>query len=152
MENKHKFKLNFENVSRWLGAAVIVSLIVMEITVCAQYASADPRDDRPWWMYAMLVASCVLLDVSVALEFYVVKPLNIKLATYGADLFFLLVISVITGNDFTVILYCLAATEFYMSCEKLKTNFIIFGVSSGVFVASFVLGWVRVNRGLSLYT
>lgn len=151
MENKHRFKFNLENVRKWLGAAIIVALIIMELVICAQYAPSDLRDGRPWWMYVMLVVCCVLLSVSVALEFYVIKPLNIRIATYGADLFFLLVISVITGNDFTVILYCLAATELYMSCEKFKTNLIIFGCSAAVFVASFVLGWVRVYSGASVY-
>lgn len=151
MENKHKFKFNLESVRKWLGAAIVVAIIIMELVICAQYASADLRDGRPWWMYVMLVVCCVLLCVSVALEFYVIKPLHIKLATYGADLFFLLIISMITGNDFTVILYCLAATELYMSCENIKPNLIIFGVSAAVFVASFVLGWVALNRGVSLY-
>ena len=154
MENKHRFKLNYEDVRKWLGAAIVVSVIIMELVICAQYGAqylaGDRGDNGQWWMYVMLVVCCVFLSVSVALGFYVVKPLNVKIGMYGDDLFFLLIVSIITGNDFTVILYCLAATELYMSCDRFRTNIILFGVSAAVFVASFVLGWVRVYSGASL--
>lgn len=152
MENRHKFKITIENVRKWLGLVVVAALAVMEAVICAQYASSDP-DAQEWWMYIMLVVCCILLDVSAALKFYVIKPLNLKLAAYGADFFFLLVISVITANDFTVVLYCLVTTELYTSNnESLKLSFIIFGISAGVFVLSFVLGGIRLYRGVPVYT
>ena len=152
MENRHKFKITIENVRKWLGLVVVAALAVMEAVICAQYASSDP-DAQEWWMYIMLVVCCILLDVSAALKFYVIKPLNLKLAAYGADFFFLLVMSVITANDFTVVLYCLVTTELYTSNnESLKLSFIIFGISAGVFVLSFVLGGIRLYRGVPVYT
>lgn len=147
MEKKHKLKFNIEKIRKWLGVAVVVALFIMETVICAQSASTYEQ----LWEYIMLLACCLLLDVSVALKYYVIKPLNIKFAAYGADFFFLLVISIITGNDFCVVLYCLSTTEFYLSNEKIRTNLIIFGVSAAVFVASFVFGWVRVHTGASVY-
>ena len=148
MENRHKFKITIENVRKWLGLVVVAALAVMEAVICAQYASSDP-DAQEWWMYIMLVVCCILLDVSAALKFYVIKPLNLKLAAYGADFFFLLVISVITANDFTVVLYCLVTTELYTNNnESLKLSFIIFGICAGVFVLSFILGGIRMYRGV----
>ena len=147
MEKKHKLKFNIEKIRKWLGVAVVVALFIMETVICAQSASTYEQ----LWEYIMLLACCLLLDVSVALKYYVIKSLNIKFAAYGADFFFLLVISIITGNDFCVVLYCLSTTEFYLSNEKIRTNLIIFGVSAAVFVASFVFGWVRVHTGASVY-
>ena len=151
MKSEHRIKLNLENVRKWLGAAIVATIAVMAAIICAQYASSGDTGSRPWWMYVMLVTSCVLLSLSVCLGFYVIKPLNVKIAAYGADLFFLLVISIITGNEFTVILYCLAATELYMSCERFKTNLILVAAGAAVFVVSFVLGWVRVFNGAPVY-
>lgn len=151
MENKRKFKFNLENVRKWLGAAIVIAIAVMELVICAQYAPSGLNDERPWWMYVMLVICCALLAISVALEFYVIKPLNLKVAAYGLNLFFLLIISVITGNDFSVILYCLASTELYLSCEKFRVNLIAFASGAAVFIVSFVLGWVRVHSGASVY-
>lgn len=143
--------LTFENIRKWLGAVIIVVLIVVEVLITAQYVSAGSQS-WPGWMYAMLAVSCVALDVSVALKFYVIKTLRIKLITYGIDFLLLLTISVITGNDYIVALYCLVTTELYIANEKLKINAIIFGVSAVDFVVSFVCGWVRVNKGTILYT
>ena len=146
MENKHRFRFDINGARKWLGAAIMAALAIMGAVICAQYAPG-----QRWWMYIMLVVCCLLLCVAAALEFYVVKPLNVKLAVYGAELFFLLVISVITGNDFTVVLYCLASTDIYISCERFRTNFVIAGISAGMFVLSFVLGWVRVHEDALVY-
>lgn len=137
-----------QSVRKWLGIVTLAALCIMEMIICAQYAPSY----KLVWIYAMLVICCILLDVFVALDYFVIKRPNLKFAAYGADFFCLLVISIITGNDFTVILYCLATTEFYISCEKFRLNLVIFGISAGVFVASFVLGWVQLYQGESLYT
>lgn len=147
MAKKHRFKFDIQKMRKWLGIAVVVALFIMETVICAQSAATYSM----LWVYVMLLACCLLLDVSVALKYYVIKRQNIKLAAYGADFFFLLVISMITGNDFCVVLYCLVTTEFYIGNEGMKDNFIIFGISAAVFVASFVLGWVRVYEGESVY-
>ena len=143
--------LSLDKIRRWLGAVIIATLVIVEAVISAQYVSAGTQIKSDW-MYIMLAVSCAMLDISVALKFYVIKALRVKLITYGADLFLLLIISVITGNDYIVALYCLATTELYIGNEKFKINAIIFGVSATDFVVSFVGGWVRVNKGASLYT
>lgn len=151
MAKNSKFKLNIQNVRKILGLVVLAALVVMEIIICAQYASFyDPEQE--WWMYLMLVPCCIVVDISIALKFYIFIPQNIKFAMYGADFLFLLIISVITGNDFIVVMYCLDTTELYINSENLKNNLIVFGVGAGVFFASFALGWVRVHEGVQLYT
>lgn len=147
MEDRVELTISIERVRKWLGAAVAVALAVMEIVICVQYMP----ETNAVFTYIVLALCCVMLDALVVLNFYVFKPLKVKFVAYGVQFFFLLLISAITANDFCVVLYCLANTEFYMSSEKLKLNFIIFGVSVGVFVASFVIGWVRVYDGESTY-
>lgn len=148
MVNTHKFRVNLQTVRKWLGIVTLVALIVMEMIICAQYAPSS----KEAWIYGMLVLCCLLLDVFVSLNYFVLKKVNLKYAACGADFFCLLVISIITGNDFSVILYCLAITEVYISNEKVRISLIIFGISAGVFIASFVLGWVQLYQGESLYT
>lgn len=147
MENGAELSINIERVRKWLGAAVALALAVMEIVICVQYMP----ERHAAFSYSALATICALLDVLVVLDFYVIKSLKIKFAAYGAQFVFLLIISAITANDFCVVLYCLATTEFYMSSENLKLNFIIFGISAGVFIASFVIGWVRLYEGESTY-
>ena len=147
MEDRVELTISIERVRKWLGAAVAVALAVMEIVICVQYMP----ETNAVFTYIVLALCCVMLDALVVLNFYVFKPLKVKFVAYGVQFFFLLLISAITANDFCVVLYCLANTEFYMSNENLKLNFIIFGVSVGVFVASFVIGWVRVYDGESTY-
>ena len=147
MEDRVELTISIERVRKWLGAAVAVALAVMEIVICVQYMP----ETNAVFTYIVLALCCVMLDALVVLNFYVFKPLKVKFVAYGVQFFFLLLISAITANDFCVVLYCLANTEFYMSSENLKLNFIIFGVSVGVFVASFVIGWVRVYDGESTY-
>ncbi len=147
MKKGFKLQANLPRLRKWLGFAVVVALIVLEIVICAQSAS----NFKEMWVYGMLIFCCILLDVSVTLKYYVIKSPGVRSAMYGADFFCLLVISMVTGNDFCVVLYCLVTTEFYINNESLKLNLIVFGISAAVFVASFVLGWVRVYEGANLY-
>lgn len=142
--------ITLDKIRGWLGTVIIVVLIVVEGVISAKYVSSGFQAN-PLWMYIMLAASCAILDVIVALKFFVIKALRIKLIAYGADFFLLLIISVITGNDYIVVLYCLATTELYICNEKFKINAIIFGFSAVDFIVSFVCGWVRVNEGASTY-
>lgn len=152
MENRHRIKITLEGIRTWLGAVIIVALVVMESVICAQYWDGAGVVVDQTWMYIMLIAASILLDVSVALKFYVIKPLRIKFAAYGADFFLLLIISVITGNSFLVVLFCLVTTELYISNESFKINLSVFCLSLGGFIISFVCGWVRLNVGANVYT
>lgn len=72
-----------QSVRKWLGIVTLAALCIMEMIICAQYAPSY----KLVWIYAMLVICCILLDVFVALDYFVIKRPNLKFAAYGADFF-----------------------------------------------------------------
>ncbi|MCD8040117.1 MAG: histidine kinase [Clostridia bacterium] len=149
--NKKKHTIDLDAIRNYLGIIIVIALVVMEGVIAAQYVSAGTAT-KPTWMYVMLIACYVLLDVSVVMKFYLVKTMRIKIIAYGFDMVFMLTISLITASSFLVVLYCLVLSELYISSDNLKLNFIVFGVSVGTYIISFVCGWVRVYQGVSTYT
>ncbi|MCD7728387.1 MAG: sensor histidine kinase [Clostridia bacterium] len=150
--SEHKLlKLNMENFRKYLGIIVVIALAVMEGVIGAQYVSAGTVE-KPVWMYVMLVISCVLLDISVALKFFVIKTMRVKIIFYGFDMVLMLNVSLITASSFLIVLYCLVMTELYFSSYDFKVNLIMFATSLCTYIISFICGWVRVYQGVSTYT
>lgn len=149
-EKKHK-KITFEDAMRYVGAILTVALIIMAIIICTQFAASEEivANSKQPWLYVMAILCSLLLGVSIILKFYVIKNQNIKMVIYIGDMFFLFVISLITGSSFMVVLYCLVTTEYYISNESIKNGLIMFGASTATFLISFICGWVRVYRGVS---
>ncbi|MDE7265751.1 MAG: hypothetical protein K2N52_05710, partial [Clostridia bacterium] len=144
-----KVKLNFKDqkFAKYIKIVLIAILVIIEIIICAQHVGK--RGGVPFIIY--IVVCCVLLDVFEALNCFVIKKYAAKLIFYALDSILLLAICLLTGNSYLSTLYCIVLTQFYLSFDEGKTNTILFIVSCGLFVISFVCGWVVINKGASLY-
>ncbi|MDE6868167.1 MAG: sensor histidine kinase [Clostridia bacterium] len=144
-----KVKLNFKDqkFAKYIKIVLIAILVIIEIIICAQHVGK--RGGIPFIIY--IVVCCVLLAVFEALNSFVIKKYAAKLTFYALDSVLLLAICLLTGNSYLSTLYCIVLTQFYLTFDEGKINTILFIVSCGLFVISFVCGWVVINKGASLY-
>lgn len=147
MDRKVKLKFKDQEWAKYLKIVLLAVLVIIEIVICAQHVGK--RGGVPF--IASIVACCLLLDVFEALNCFVIKKYAAKLVFYALDSILLLLICLLTGNSYLSTLYCIVLTQFYLSFDDGKVNTILFIVSCGLFVISFVCGWVMVYKGASLY-
>ncbi len=147
MDRKVKLKFKDQEWAKYLKIVLLAVLVIIEIVICAQHVGK--RGGVPF--IASIVACCLLLDVCEALNSFVIKKYAAKLVFYALDSILLLLICLLTGNSYLSTLYCIVLTQFYLSFDDGKVNTILFIVSCGLFVISFVCGWVMVYKGASLY-
>ncbi len=150
MDKQFGLNLNDKKLGKYIKLIAFVFLLVVESLVCAQYINLYMQKGGEIQL-ATLIVSCIALAVLVASDSFFISNTIVKMVTYGVDSALMLAMCVITGNTYLSTLYCLVLTQFYISIDDLKTNFILFAVSCGLFIASFVWGWVVINRGVSLY-
>lgn len=144
-----KVKLNFKDqeFAKYIKIVLIAVLVIIEIIICAQHVGK--RGGVPFLI--AIVSCCLALDVFETLNCFVIKKYAAKLTFYALDSILLLAICLLTGNSYLSTLYCLVLTQFYISFDNGKVNTILFIVSCGLFIISFVCGWVMVYKGASLY-
>ncbi len=142
-------KLNFKDqkFAKYIKIVLIAVLVIIEIIICAQHVGK--RGGVPFII--AIIVCCLLLDLFEALNCFVIKKYAAKIVFYALDAVLLLAICLLTGNSYLSTLYCLVLTQFYLTFDDGKINTILFIVSCGLFVISFVCGWVVVNKGASLY-
>lgn len=150
MDKKFKLNLNDKQLVKYIKLILIALLLVIEILVCAQYATVFRIKENKGELIAV-VACCLALGVLETIDSFAVKKFAVRMLFYAADSVLLLALCILTGNSYLSTLYCIVLTQFYISVGEMKRNAILFGVSCGLFVISFVCGWVAVNKGASLY-
>lgn len=127
----------------YIRVILIAILVITEIIVCAQTARG------PVLNFSIVIPCCAALTVVEAIDSFAIKNFAAKMVFFGVDAMLLLVICVFTGNALLAALYCVVLTQQYMSINKFKDKFILFAVSCGLYLISFVVGWVLANVGAS---
>lgn len=150
MDKDFKLNLNHKQAIRLVKVVVMALLIITEIIICVQYVSVYVTNGSLLRLIAVL-GSCLALGVLETIDSLVIKRFAVKMVFYGVDSVLLLILCILTGNTYLSTLYCIVLTQFYVSVEDFKSNIILFGVSCGLFVISFITGWVIVNEFISLY-
>lgn len=150
MDKKEKLNLQNKQLIKYVKILIIILLLVIEILICAQCAPLFvPEGDIA--VFVAVVVCCVVLAIMVAIDSFVESVPAAKFVFFGFDSALLLAICIMTGNSYLSTLYCIVLTQFYISLNDIKTNFILFGVSCGLFVVSFVCSWLVMNTFVSLY-
>lgn len=150
MKKGFKFNLNDKQFVKYLKLLLAGMLLVTEILVCAQYATTYMTSDGVGKLVAVVV-SCGLLAVMEIINAFAIKRFAAKIVFYSLNSVLLLIICLLTGNSYLSMLYCLVLTDFYISIDETLPKAILFIVSCVLYTISFVLGWVVVNKGASLY-
>lgn len=145
---KVKVNIYSEKFITYVKVILIAILIVTEIIVCAQTATHFNGTELVLNL-TIVTACCVVLAVVETVDSFVIKKFAAKMIFFGVDAALLLVICIFTGNSLLAALYCVVLTQLYMNIEKFKDKFILFGVSCGLYLISFVAGWVLTNVGAS---
>lgn len=146
-------KINFEKILKYVKLALIIFLVIIEIVVCVQAASIYLRKELIWRIaiLASLGLCCIALLILECISMYTVKRFSVKMVFFGFDCALLLAICIMTGNSLLSTLYCIVLTECYMTVEKFKDKVILYGVGSGLFAISFIIGWVFLHPDASLF-
>lgn len=124
-----------------IKAILIVLLFVIEIVICADaFGKVQPHD-----YFYIALACCVVLLALEAVNTFVFKNFAAKMTFYALDSALILSICVLTGNSFMSTIYCIILTQCYLSVERFRDKTILFGVSCGIFVISFIAGCLISN-------
>ena len=130
---------------------VLISMLaIIEIIVCAQYATQYIEKGRTGDLIAVII-SCVLLVTFASIDSFAVKNLVVKYVFFGFDSVCVLLLCVFTGNTYLSTLYCLVLTQIYISIDGLRENLILFSVSCALFIISFVCGRILGASGSTVY-
>lgn len=138
-----------EKFITYVKLILIAILIVTEAIVCAQTAMRF-RGSELVLNLIIVISCCVVLAIVESIDSFAVKNFAAKMIFFGVDASLLLVICIFTGNSLLSTLYCVVLTQIYMNIDKFKDKFIVFGVSCGLYLISFVVGWVLNNVGASI--
>lgn len=150
MDKKEKLNLQNKQLIKYVKIIIIILLIVIEVLICAQCAPLFvPNGDIA--MFVAVIVCCVVLAIMVTIDSFVESVPAAKFVFFGFDSALLLAICIMTGNSYLSTLYCIVLTQFYISLNDIKTNFILFGVSCGLFIVSFASSWFVMNSFVSLY-
>ena len=150
MNNDFKLNLNDRLFTKYFKLILMGVLLVTEILVCAQYATQYMTAGGVGELIAV-VASCATLTGLEIINSFAIKQFAAKIVFYALDTALLLALSVLTGNSYLPMLYCIILTQFYISVDEMKLKTVLFIVRCGLYVVSFCCGWVVVNEGASLY-
>lgn len=149
MENEQEKNINEKRFVKYLKALMIVVLVVTEMVICAQYITPYVQNGDVVRLVAVVICSFILA-VLFTLDSLINFSFAVKMVFFGLDSAFLLAICIITGNSYLPILYCLVLTQFYISVNDIRKSLILFAISCGAFIVSYVIGWCIVNEGASV--
>lgn len=134
----------------YIKLILIALLVVLEIVICAQYSTRYIEDGKVTVLIAVII-SCTLLAIAEAIDSFVIKNEVVKYVFFGFDCVCLLILCIFTGNTYLSILYCIVLTQIYISVDRLRPNTILFSVSCGLFIISFVCGRIFSANGGTVY-
>lgn len=141
---------NRKKLFDYIKFTLIILLVVMEVVIIAQYATTDMREGAVPQLIAVIMC-CFVLAVLECISSFTLTNFVAKLTVFGFDSALLLVICLLTGNSYLAALYCIVLTQYYITVDSLKKNSIIFGVSCGLYLISFIVGWVVLNNNVEFW-
>lgn len=150
MEKKIRPDLNDKLFTKYLKLGLFVSLLIMIILVCVQYSSIYISDGETSRLAAVILF-CAFLAIVFSIDAFLINHIKIKLGFFGVETGFLVALGILTGNAYICFLHALTLSQVYISLNNLKINTILFIVSFVLFLASYVLGWVILHKGVSTY-
>lgn len=143
---KVKINIYSENFFKYIKLILIAVLVISEIVLCAQAATKYIGTELV--VYILVVTtSCVALAVVETIACFVKSSFAAKMVFYGFDAALLLIICIFTGNGLLSMMYCVVLTQLYLDVEKFSDKLILFFVSCGLYLISFISGWVLTNSG-----
>lgn len=150
MDNGFKININDKKVVKYFKLVLIALLLVIEILVCAQYATTYMAKGGTFKLVS-LVCCCIALAAMESIQAFVVKKFAVRMVFFGVDSVLLLLMCLLTGNSYLSTLYCIVLTQYYVAVAEFKSNTIFFAVSCAIFAVSFICGWVVMNGDVTLY-
>lgn len=150
MDKEFRIVDNRKKLFDYIKFTLIILLLVMEVVIIAQYATNDMREGTVPQLIAVIMC-CFVLAVLECISSFTLTNFVAKLTVFGFDSALLLVICLLTGNSYLAALYCIVLTQYYITVDSLKKNSIIFGVSCGLYLISFIVGWVVLNNNVEFW-
>ena len=150
MDKNFKLSESRKHLVSSIKIVLISMLAIIEIIVCAQYATQYIEKGRTGDLIAVII-SCVLLVTFASIDSFAVKNLVVKYVFFGFDSVCVLLLCVFTGNTYLSTQYCLVLTQIYISIDGLRENLILFSVSCALFIISFVCGRILGASGSTVY-
>lgn len=148
-----KSRINFEKIWEYVKIALVILLVVIEVVACVQAGSSYMQMQLPWRITVIisLCFCCAALVVLECISMFSVRKFSTKMVFFGFECALLLAICIMTGNSLLSTLYCIVLTECYITVEEFRDKIVIFGVGSGLYVVSFIVGWVFLHPDAALF-
>lgn len=150
MDKSFKLNESRKQLVNYIKIILISLLAIIEIIVCAQYATQYIENGRTADLIAVII-SCVMLLTFESIDSFIVNNLVVKYIFFGFDSVCVLLLCVFTGNTYLSTLYCIVLTQIYISVDSLRENTILVAVSCVLFSISFVCGRILGGRGTTVY-
>lgn len=150
MDKKYKLIESKKQLVNYIKVILISLLAIIEIIVCAQYATHYIENGRTGDLIAVII-SCTLLIMFESIDSFVVYNLVVKYIFFGFDSICVLLLCIFTGNTYLSTLYCLVLTQIYISVDSFRENIILFAVSCALFSISFVCGRILGGGETTVY-
>lgn len=151
MDKNVKLNESRKSLVAYIKLILVALLLIIEIIICAQYASRYMENGRTAVFIAVII-SCILLAVLETINSFVIKNIILKYVFFGFDTVCVLILCIFTGNTYLAILYCIVLTQIYISADNLRDNTILVSVGCALFVISFVLGRIVGGSGGTVYS
>ena len=150
MDKNFKLIESRKQLVSYIKLILLALLTIMAIIICAQYATIYMQNERVGSLITV-VLSCFVLIVLETVDSLVIKHLVVKYVFFGLDSLCLLVLCIFTSSSYLSVLYCMVLTQIYISVDNMRDNTILFSVSCGLFVISFITGRIVEESGNTVY-
>ena len=106
MNEELTLKSNNRKIVEIIKLLLIIGLLVLEVIICAQYASYYIANGGIAKLVSVIVC-CVSLAVFVTIDFYAVSNFAADMVFFGINSALLLALCILTGNSYLSALYCM---------------------------------------------
>ena len=150
MDRNFKLIESRKQLVGYIKLILLALLTIMAIIICAQYATIYMQNGKVGSLITV-VLSCFALILFETVDSLVIKNLTVKYVFFGLDSVCLLVLCIFTSSSYLSVLYCMVLTQIYISVDNMRDNTILFSVSCGLFIISFITGRVVEESGGTVY-
>ena len=151
MDKNFKLTENRKLLVGYIKLTLMSLLLIMAIIICAQYATTYIENGKTGVLVAVVV-SCVFLVLFEGIDSFVIKNLIAKYVFFGLDSVCVLVLCIFSGSTYLAVLYCIVLTQMYITVDGMRNNVILFSVSCGLFIVSFICGRIFGSVGGFTYS
>ena len=151
MDKNFKLNENKKQLVNYIEFILVALLIIMGIIISSQYVTTYMENKKIGILISVILC-CFLLVVFEGIDSFFISNKLLKYVFFGLDSACVFVLCVLTGSNALSFLYCIVLTQIYISVDRMRENTILFGISCGLFIISFISGRIFNSIGGFTYS